>query len=100
MEYISRHIRSILLYIQLFISCTRNYRSIYTFVYTVYSHGYYLQIVDKTDCITSAAIAAPPPAATLSYEANGEAVFDDSTQIKLHQKLSSIRSLGQRYNIS
>ena len=58
-------------------------------------HYFYLCIPGKTDCLTSAAIAAPPHEATLPYEKDREEAFDDSKRIKLLHRYTSANWFGQ-----
>ena len=54
-----------------------------------------LQVTDKLDCITSAAIAAPPPAATLSYGEGSNSILDGNPRHGVNENLSSLRFVNQ-----
>ena len=56
---------------------------------------FYLQLKDKLDCITSAAIAAPPPAATFSYDEGSNSILDGNPRYGVNENLSSLRFVNQ-----
>ena len=55
----------------------------------------FLQVKDTLDCITSAAIAAPPPAATLSYGEGSNSILDGNPRHGVNENLSSLRFVNQ-----
>ena len=55
----------------------------------------FLQVKDTLDCITSAAIAAPPPAATLSYGEGSNSILDGNPRYGVNENLSSLRFVNQ-----